>query len=168
MPEQAVILLAEDRDDDILLVRRSFSRANISNPLQVVRDGEEAISYLKGEGKYSHREEYPLPDLLLLDLKMPKKDGFEVIRWIRCRAALAALRIIVLTSCESLRDVNLAYKLGANSFLVKPLEFENYVQLGSVIRDYWLHASETPQISREDSSWDIQNPDVPLPPRTNG
>jgi CheY-like chemotaxis protein len=149
MSDRAVILLAEDREDDILLVQRAFSRANVPNPVYVVRDGEEVIWYLKGEGKYSNRAEYPLPDLLLLDLKMPIKSGFEVLKWIRRQPCLAALRVLVLTSSDSLRDVNLAYRLGANSFLVKPLEFENYIQLGSLIRDYWLCMSETPAIHRD-------------------
>lgn len=148
MPEQAVILLAEDREDDVLLIRRAFSRAGIPNPIFIVRDGEEVIFYLKGEGKFSNRAEYPLPDLLLLDLKMPIKDGFEVIKWIRQRPGLAALRILVLTSSDSLHDVNLAYRLGANSFLVKPLDFENYAQLGSLICDYWLLAARTPETHR--------------------
>lgn len=148
MPEQAVILIAEDRDDDVLLVKRAFMKANVPNPLYVVRNGEEAIWYLKGEGKYSNREEYPLPALLLLDLKMPVKNGFEVLKWIRGQPSLAPLRILVLTSSDSLRDVNLAYKMGANSFLVKPVEFENYRQLGSLIRNYWLRLSGAPEIER--------------------
>src|SRR5215470_13170805 len=109
MPDQSVILLAEDREDDILLVRRSFARAYISNPLQVVRDGVEVISYLEGEGKFANRDEYPLPDLLLLDLKMPRMDGFEVLKWIRTQAGLSTLRVVVLTSSERIRDVNIAY-----------------------------------------------------------
>src|SRR5258705_8683596 len=116
MPDQAVILLAEDREDDIALIRKAFARAYVLNPLQVVRDGEEAIAYLSGEGKYSNRAEYPLPDLLLLDLKMPRIDGFEVLKWIREQPGLSALRVVVLTSSEDIRDVNVAYRLGANSF----------------------------------------------------
>src|SRR5438132_4460545 len=109
MSDQAVILLAEDLEDDILLIRRAFERGNIDKPLQIVRDGEETIAYLKGEGKYANRAEYPLPDLLLLDLKMPRLDGFEVLRWIRQQPGLEGLRVVVLTSSEDMRDVNKAY-----------------------------------------------------------
>src|SRR5262245_26928604 len=103
--EQAVILLAEDREDDILLLPRAFARGEIQNPLFVVRDGEEAISYLSGIGKYANRAEHPLPDLLLLDLKMPRADGFEVLRWIRQQAGLSSLRVVVLTASDQIRDV---------------------------------------------------------------
>src|SRR5215468_1259772 len=108
MADHSVILLAEDREDDIFLIRKAMRAAKIINPLQIVRDGEEAIAYLKGEGKYANRAEYPLPELVLLDLKMPRVDGFEVIRWIREQAGLMALRIVVLTSSEQLPDVNTA------------------------------------------------------------
>jgi len=133
MTEHAVILLVEDREDDILLIRKAFERAGISNPMQVVHDGEEAISYLAGERKFSNRAEYPLPWLILLDLKMPKVDGFEVLKWIRKQPGFSRIVVIVLTSSEQIRDVNTAYQLGANSFMVKPLEFENAVQVSKLI-----------------------------------
>src|SRR2546430_816526 len=117
MPEHALILLVEDREDDVILVRRAFGKANVLNPMHVVRDGAEAIAYLKGEGKYSNRAEYPLPELLLLDLKMPGTDGFEVLKWMRQQPGLQNLRVVVLTSSDQMRDVNTAYQLGANSFL---------------------------------------------------
>src|SRR6266404_4660364 len=148
MPDQAVILLAEDREDDIALIRKAFAKAFVQNPLYVVRDGEEAIAYLKGDGRYFNREEYPLPDLLLLDLKMPRMDGFEVLRWIRQQPGLSALRVVVLTSSEDIRDVNVAYRLGANSFMVKPMDFDNVVELGKVLRDYWLKLDKAPQTTR--------------------
>src|SRR5262249_7704465 len=106
MPETKVILLAEDREDDILLITEAFSRAWIDNPIQVVRDGEEAINYLDGKGKYAVRSEYPLPTLLLLDLKMPRADGFDVLQWIRSQPSLSNLVVVVLTSSEDIRDVN--------------------------------------------------------------
>jgi CheY-like chemotaxis protein len=148
MADEAVILLAEDREDDILLVRNAFKKGHLNNPLYVVRDGEELLSYLKGEGSYSKRSEFPLPDLLLLDLKMPRMDGFQVIEWVRAQPSLRSLRIVVLTSSQDMRDVNRAYELGANSFLVKPMEFEHTVETVEMLRKYWLHDSRAPEISR--------------------
>src|SRR3954452_22234000 len=100
--ELALILLAEDRDDDVLLALRAFAKAKIPNPVQVVRDGEEAMAYLSGAGKYANRAECRLPELLLLDLKMPKVNGFEVLAWIRQQRGLKTLRVVVLTSSDDL------------------------------------------------------------------
>ena len=83
MAEKKLILLVEDNEDDVSLIERAFARAGIDNPLQVVRDGEQAVSYLKAEGEYADRVKYPLPSLVLLDLKMPRRNGFEVLSWIR-------------------------------------------------------------------------------------
>lgn len=148
MSDQAIILLAEDREDDVVLIRRAFRQACMFNPLYVVRNGEEAIDYLKGEGRFSNREEYPLPDLLLLDLKMPRLDGFEVLKWVRQESGLNSLRIIVLTSSQHMADVNAAYKLGANSFLVKPLDFEHFVETSRILARYWLNLDRPPEVSR--------------------
>ena len=148
LPVEAVILLVEDREDDILLVRRALAGAQVHNPLMVVRDGEEAVSYLEGDGKFSNRAEFPLPDLMLLDLKLPKMDGFEVLEWVRKHPAFKGLRIVALTSSEDIYDVNAAYHLGANSFLVKPLEFENYPAMMRTLASFWLEHSEAPEITR--------------------
>ncbi|MEY2429289.1 MAG: hypothetical protein QOJ40_2174 [Verrucomicrobiota bacterium] len=147
MPDNALILIAEDREDDVLLIRRSFEKAGVTNPTQIVHNGEEAIAYLRGEGRFSNRAEYPLPALLLLDLKMTRKDGFEVLRWIRQQPTLKALRVIVLTSSEDIRDVNEAYQAGANSFLVKPMDFENSVEMAKFLKDYWLRMDKAPPLS---------------------
>ena len=147
MPDQMVILLVEDREDDILLVQRAFAAANLNPPFHVVRNGEECLDYLSGAGKYSNRREYPLPGLILLDLKMPKMTGIEVLRWIRSHPDLKALRIIVLTSSQDIRDVNEAYESGANSFLVKPLEFENYPAMMQTLTTFW-GTSATPVVER--------------------
>jgi CheY-like chemotaxis protein len=155
--EQPLILLVEDREDDVLLLKRSFQKAGISNPVQLVGNGEEALDYLSGTGKYSNRAEFPLPDLVLLDLKMPKVDGFEVLRWIRTQRELSGMRVVVLSSSESIRDVNLAYALGANSFLVKPSDFNDYVELSGFINEYWFVLSKAPQVSRSASPWDSQS-----------
>jgi len=145
--DQAIILLAEDREDDVLLIRRAFQKADILNPIYVVGDGQEAIAYLAGEGKYANRAEYPLPDLLLLDLKMPRMDGFQVLTWIRQQPSFSTLRVVVLTSSEDFGDVNLAYKQGANSFLVKPLDFESFIETARIVREYWLVLDKSPETS---------------------
>ena len=147
-PNYDVILLAEDNEDHALLTRRAFKQAGLINPLFVVQDGEQAIAYLKGEGKFSNRSEYPLPTLLLLDLKMPHKNGFEVLDWLRRQPNLAALRVVVLTTSDQIHDVNRAYQLGANSFLTKPVDFRDFVQLSSAIKGYWLWLSRAPEVQR--------------------
>ena len=145
MPEQPLILLVEDREDDIALIQRAFRRAQIQTAIQVVHDGEEAISYLSGDGKYSNRAEYPLPWLVLLDLKMPRVDGFEVLTWIREQPGCKALVVVVLTSSEQIKDVNKAYALGANSFMVKPFDFENTAALVELVHQYWLGWNRFPE-----------------------
>ena len=148
MSDQALFLLVEDTDSDAVLIRRAFAKGNIINPLQVVTNGVEAIAYLKGEGLYTNRAEYPLPELVLLDLKLPGIDGFQVLRWIRQQPELKALRVVVLTSSDRIQDVNLAYQLGANSFLVKPVDFERFVEISQALKGYWLWLSRTPEIAR--------------------
>src|SRR2546422_279644 len=97
------------------------------NPFHVVSNGEVAISYFKGEGKFANRSQYPIPQLLILDLKIPRVDGFEVLRWLRQQPDLNAVGVLVLTSSQDMRDVNLAYQLGANSFLHKPVRTERFL-----------------------------------------
>src|SRR5262245_1874356 len=146
MALQPVILLAEDREDDILLVRKAFLSADMNCQLQVARDGEQAMLYLSGEVKFHDRAEFPFPDLLLLDLKMPRVNGFEVLRWIRQHPKVRNLRVVVLTASDQIRDVNEAYRLGANSFLVKPLDFENFVETSKALRTYWLVLDNAPEM----------------------
>lgn len=145
MPDQALFLLVEDDEDQVRLTRRAFQKANIVNPLMVVRSGQEAMVYLEGAGPYGNRDEFPLPKLILLDLKMPGISGFDVLRWLRRQPALSALRVVVLTSSIEERDVNLAYDLGANSFLVKPVNFDDFVLLTQAIQGYWIWLSSTPE-----------------------
>jgi len=142
----ALILLAEDDENDIVLLRRALEQAGIPNPIEVVRNGEEAIAYLKGEGKFSDRAKYPLPALLLLDLNMPRMDGFQVLKWIRSRPELDALRVIVLTVSRDIYNVTRAYRYGANSFFVKSLDSQTFIQLVEAIRGYWLSTGLTPHI----------------------
>lgn len=143
-----VILLAEDDEDHAFLAQRAFKQAGLLNPIYLVEDGEQVVAYLKGEGKYSNRDEFPLPSLLLLDLKMPNKNGFEVLEWLRSQPGLSTLRVIVLTSSGATADINRAYQLGANSFLTKPLDFRDFVQLSASVKGYWMFLSARPEIER--------------------
>jgi len=147
-PNYEVILLAEDNEDHVILTKRAFKMAGLLNPLYTVENGEEAIAYLKGEGKFANRSEYPLPTLLLLDLKMPGKNGFDVLQWLRGQPTLSALRVVVLTTSDEIHDVNRAYQLGANSFLTKPVDFRDFVQLSSAVKGYWLWMSRAPELER--------------------
>ena|SRR5947209_3783268 len=148
MMEGSLILLAEDDENHIFMVQDAFKRARLLNPLYVVRDGEEAIAYLAGEGRYQNRLEFPLPSLFLLDLKMPRLDGFAVLRWIRQQESLCGLRIIVLTSSDHTDEIKLAYQLGANSFLHKPADFQEFIVLMNAVQGYWLWLDREPEISR--------------------
>jgi CheY-like chemotaxis protein len=132
------ILLAEDDENDVVMFRRASHHANLTNPLLVVNDGNEVIAYLSGEGKYADRKRFPMPGLLLLDLKMPGRDGFEVLEWVRGRQELRDLQVVVLTASDQFRDINRSFELGANSFLVKPAEFDEFVGMVEALRSYCL------------------------------
>jgi CheY-like chemotaxis protein len=159
-PESAVILLVEDREDDILLIRKAFEKAELANPVYVVRNGEEAVAYLMGEARFLNRVEHPLPDLILLDLKMPKLDGFETLLWIRHQPGIRNIPVVILTSSEQLGDVTKAYALGANSFLVKPADFQHSIELVKVLHRYWLRSSRLPETFRAEPKLD-GNPPTP-------
>lgn len=142
-----VILLVEDDPNDVLLIQRAFRKANLENPLQVVNDGEAAIHYLAGEGAYADRNQYPLPVLILLDLKLPRRSGFEVLEWLRDQPTLRRIPVVVLTSSRESPDVNWAYDLGANSYLVKPVGFDDLVEMVQTLGLYWMILNESPQLS---------------------
>ena|SRR5688500_20058941 len=145
---QPVVLLAEDNDNDVFMLREALRRAGLEIALQVVEDGEEAIAYLRGTGKFANRAEYPLPDLFLLDLRMPRRDGFEVLRWLRRQPSLGPLRTIVLTTSEDISDVDRAYALGANSFLTKPTDLFDFGNTLEATFNYWLKTTRAPQVNR--------------------
>ena len=132
------ILLVEDDETDVLLLRNAFRNARVANPLIEVSDGHAAIQYLSGAGAYEDRIRYPPPFLLLLDLRLPKLSGFEVLGWIRDQAALAELIVVVLTGSDYSPDATRASELGANSYLVKPASFKELVETIKGIIARWL------------------------------
>jgi CheY-like chemotaxis protein len=157
MSDQALFLLVEDNEDHVVLIRRAFAKGKVLNPVQVARNGEDAIAYLEGTGRFANRAEFPLPAVILLDLKLTGMDGFDVLRWIRQQPGLRAVRIVVLTSSSEIRDVNLAYQLGANSFLVKPVDFEDFVRVAQALQGYWLWTDKEPEISRNPEKRGLKN-----------
>jgi CheY-like chemotaxis protein len=126
---ERLILLVEDNPDDELLVKRTFERAGLKHLIYSVHSGQDAIAYLKGYPPFNDREKFPIPDLVLLDIKLPGNDGFDVLRTIRQDWMPWHLPVVMLTASDEIQDANQAYKLGANSFLVKPLDFENAHEL---------------------------------------
>jgi CheY-like chemotaxis protein len=146
--DKGLILLVEDDQNDVFFLQYAFETANITNPLQVATDGQQAIDYLAGHGEYSNRAQYPLPCLILMDLKLPVKMGLDVLRWIHQQPHLGNLLVIVLTSSSNAEDIDEAYRLGARSYLVKPLSVDKRAELAQSIKSYWLEMNQFPSFSR--------------------
>jgi CheY-like chemotaxis protein len=132
-----VILVVDDNDDDVTLLQRAFAKADLMPPQHVVDNGEAAIAYLAGEGPYADRARYPLPTLLLLDLKLPRRSGLEVLTWLRQQPGLKHLPVIVFTTSQQPADVDRAYEQGANSYVVKPDGFDALLTLVQALQAYW-------------------------------
>ena len=132
------ILLVEDNPDDVELTRIAFAEAKIANDLVVMRDGAEALDYLFARGAYSDRDPDDLPSIILLDLNLPKVDGREVLQAIRANAATKSLPVVVLTTSAEPFDVEASYALGVNSYIQKPVSFEQFVWAVKQVGLYWL------------------------------
>lgn len=141
-----IILLVEDNPKDVLLMQRALRKAEITTPIQVVSDGDEAVQYLSGEAPYHNRDIYPLPVLVLLDLKLPRRSGAEVLTWIRQQSNLKRLPVVVLTSSKEYADINRVYDIGANAYIVKPVSFDALVNIVKTLNIHWLVLNERPQI----------------------
>jgi CheY-like chemotaxis protein len=145
MNERETILLVDDSEDDLMLMRDAFKQAKCDHPLQGVCNGEEAIAYLTGEGPYSDRDKFPLPIVMLLDLNMPRKNGYDVLVWVRAQPALKYLPIFILTASARSEDVERAFYLGTTSYLVKPSNLET---LEAMIRCLcaWIQINHFPPL----------------------
>ena len=138
MNRPAVILLVEDSRMDVELTLKAFRKARVANTIQVVGDGQTALDYLFGNGEYTDRQAYPIPDLILLDLKLPGIGGVEVLQKIKMEEGLKRLPVVILTSSKEEGDRALSYDCGANSYLVKPVSFQGFLEVAGQIGDYWL------------------------------
>ena len=142
------ILLVEDNPDDVLLIKRAFKKAGLPHALRVASHGEDAVDYLAGDGGYADREKHPFPSLMLLDLQLPRRSGHEVLEWLRAQEDLRRLPVVVLTSSREPADINRAYDLGANSYLVKPVSFDALLEMVQVLERYWIALAERPEAPR--------------------
>jgi two-component system response regulator len=143
----APILLVEDNQSDIGLTKRAFEKSKILNPLVVVEDGQDALDYLFGEGKFKGRDTHVLPALILLDLKMPGIGGLEVLERIRNKPETRRLLVVILTSSKEEQDVATGYDLGVNSYIRKPVDFFQFAEVIKQLGMYWLVLNEPPVMS---------------------
>ncbi len=139
-------LIIEDLPNDVLLLRRALTKSGITNPVQVVEDGREAIAYLRGEGKYGDRKQYPFPSVIFTNLKMPRMGGFEVLEWLRHHPECSVIPVIILTASRQDENIRRAYQLGANAYLVKPSSMADLEAMVKTAYDFWSWC-ERPQVA---------------------
>jgi two-component system response regulator len=144
--QKKVILLVEDNPSDIGLTKRAFEKNHIQNELVVAEDGQEALDYLFGAGPYAGRDISIMPALILLDLKLPKVDGLEVLRRVRGHELAKRLPVVILTSSREEHDVAVSYDLGANSYIRKPVDFQQFAEAVRALDLYWLVLNEPPPL----------------------
>jgi CheY-like chemotaxis protein len=137
--EKPTVLVVEDEAADVFMMQRAVRKINAPIKLQVVNNGEEATDYLLGQGRFGDREVYPLPRLILLDIKMPRKNGFEVLEWVKGEASLRDIPVVMVTSSTVTSDVDQAYGLGASAYLVKPVEIDVLRELFTSTDDFLHH-----------------------------
>jgi two-component system response regulator len=140
------ILIVEDSPQDLELTKRALRKANVSNNIQIARDGEEALAFLFCEGVFAERKGENQPKVILLDLKLPKIDGLEVLKRIKADPRTQAIPVVVLTSSKEQKDVVETYKLGVNSYIVKPVNFEGFIKAVQDLGMYWLLLNQPPKL----------------------
>ena len=140
------ILLVEDLRTDAILIQRALKKGGIATPIKWVRDGQEALDYLFRQGAYENQHDLPMPGIILLDLKLPKVNGFEVLKKIKNTEKLRRIPIVVLTASDQSRDIDTAYDAGANSYLVKPVTLSAFIEVAGKIKLYWMLSNKPPSI----------------------
>lgn len=143
-PDELSVLVVEDDSTDVLMIRRAFKKAQITAPLQIVDNGDSAVDYLLGRPPYDDRAACPLPAVILLDLKLPRRSGLEILDWLRQQPGLRRIPVVMLTSSMESADVRKAYDLGCNSYLVKPVSFEGLLAAVKALGVYWLLYNRRP------------------------
>ena len=154
------VLWVEDDADDVLLIGRAIRKAGLDRP-NLARDGREAVAYLSGSGEYADRDAHPFPSLILLDLKLPKMSGFEVLQWIRERPEVRRVPVVMFTSSKERADIDRAYELGANAYLVKSVDHDHLVETLRQVRSFWLDLNVNPSSPIHENAAPISGPGRP-------
>lgn len=145
IPNEVEILLVEDNPNDVELTLRALKKHNLTNKVHVVKDGAEALEYIFANGAYAHRKVEHHPKVILLDLKLPKVDGLEVLRQLKSDERTKIIPVVILTSSKEEKDIVESYRLGANSYITKPVDFDKFVNSVSELGLYWLLLNEPPR-----------------------
>jgi CheY-like chemotaxis protein len=153
LKKQLTILMADDDQDDCLLIKEAFLESSLTNTLRFVEDGEALLDYLFRRGKYADELQFPYPDLILLDLNMPKKDGREALREIKSHPDFRRIPIVILTTSKEEEDIHKSYTLGANSFITKPVSFQGLVEMVRSLGLYWFDVVELPPEKEGIEKW---------------
>jgi CheY-like chemotaxis protein len=143
------ILLVEDEENDAMLLKMALKKNNIINPLHWVKDGLEAIAYLNGEGVYANHALYPFPEVLIVDLKMPRMSGLELLQWIRDHSNYKVIPTIIMSSSRQDSDIEKAYDLGANTYIIKPSSFDELARVVKLTHEYWAASVKPAQYSKK-------------------
>lgn len=144
MQQKLKLLIAEDSPDDTFFLHRAIEKTGVLVTPRFVTDGEEAVEYLAGENRFANREEYPMPTLVILDIKMPGKTGFEVLRWLKSQDSLRKTPVVILSSSDHDEDIEQAYLLGANAYMIKPMGSRRFQELVRAIDTYWRDFCKLP------------------------
>jgi len=152
MHRSCTILIVDDDENDIFFVQRAFTEINVHCTFQVLKNGQAVVDYLQGHGEYANREKHPLPMMILMDLKMPIMDGFQVLEWLRARPGIKVIPTIVFSSSDLPADITRAYALGANSFMTKSVTYDGLLLKLQTLSQYWLEHCKHPQVGEADGA----------------
>jgi CheY-like chemotaxis protein len=152
MHRQCTILIVDDDENDIFFVKRAFTEIDVHCTFHVLKNGQEVVDYLIGDGAYANRDVYPIPMMILMDLKMPIMDGFEVLTWLRSRPGIKVIPTIVFSSSDVPSDITRAYDLGANSFMTKSVTYDGLLLKLQTLSRYWLEHCKHPMVAEAGES----------------
>jgi len=152
MHYKCTILIVDDDENDIFFAKRAFTEINVHCTFQVLKNGQEAVDYLSGQGPYADRQKFPLPMMILMDLKMPVMDGFQVLEWLRSRPGIKVIPTLVFSSSDIPSDITRAYELGANSFMTKSVTYDGLLLKLQTLSQYWLEHCKHPNVGEADGA----------------